>query len=182
MEIGFDRLSQADGLTFNRCWKLYTQAFPEDERRELDVQNKIMASDRYHFEAVFYQEQLAGFILWWQFDGLLYIEHLATFESLRGKGLGKMIIEGMQARTKDLLILEVEPPVNELNQRRINFYSRLGLVLNSYNYQQPPLRRGGEAVELLLMSFPQKMSQSQLEKFKEQFNKHCYLPVLSDLI
>lgn len=35
------------------------------------------------------------------------------------------------------VLLEVEPPLGEMEQRRIGFYERLGFHLNPYAYVQP---------------------------------------------
>lgn len=177
MELTFKRITNSNSSDFESCWMLYDEAFPTMERRELVVQSHILSLPDYHFEAVYADEELAGFILWWQFDGIVYIEHLATLATLRGKGIGAGIIERLLGQTNDMVVLEVEPPVNRNNKRRINFYSRLGFQMNHHIYYQPPLRKGGEEVELLLMSSPGLLSGANLNHFRSEFREHCFLPV-----
>ena len=53
----------------------------------------------------------------------------------------------------DPLVFEVELPDNELACRRIRFYERHGLLLDTtHPYIQPPYRPDGESIELRLMT------------------------------
>ena len=50
-------------------------------------------------------------------------------------------------------VLEVEKPDDELSQRRIRFYQRLGFVLSPRPYTQPPYSPDRHPLELRLMSY-----------------------------
>ncbi len=177
MSLSFERIINTDADAFKKCWQLYEESFPLMERRELIVQTEILKFNNYHFDAVYSNGALLGFILWWQFNGIIYIEHLATFPALRGRGIGGEIIEVLLSNTRDKVILEVELPVNRLNKRRIDFYQRLGFHLNHHNYYQPPLRKGGDKVQLLLMSWPGILSTDEVDNFVNQFYRCCFQPV-----
>lgn len=181
MEIAFCRVSNSDDLFFSEAWSLYEQAFPIMERRELELQCQLLSEERYHFDVVKVGTEMVGFIMWWHFHELVYIEHLATNESVRGRGIGEQIVKALLKDTGVKVVLEVEPPVGDMNRRRIGFYERLGFQLNHYPYQQLPLRRNGKPVDLLLMSSPGYMSASELAAFKEEYEKYCYAPYLGYL-
>ncbi|MBR8536878.1 GNAT family N-acetyltransferase [Carboxylicivirga sediminis] len=181
MKLVFCRVTNSDDPLFSEAWSLYEQAFPIMERREQELQCQLLGEERYHFDVVKSGTEMVGFIMWWHFDRLVYIEHLATHQPVRGRGIGEQIVKALLNETGAKVVLEVEPPVSDMNRRRIGFYERLGFQLNHYPYQQLPLRRNGKSVELLLMSSPGSITESELAAFKEQFQKYCYSPFLSYL-
>ncbi|MRT93662.1 GNAT family N-acetyltransferase [Ancylomarina sp. 16SWW S1-10-2] len=168
------RLSQTNSKSFLQAWHLYEQAFPMDERRDLDLQQQAMQNVNYHFDIVSIDGVFVGFILWWQFKGLRYIEHLATRMECRGKGYGKSIVEQFATESADQIILEVELPNNAISKRRIGFYQRLGFKLNQHDYKQLPMRKNGAEVEMLLMTYPNALTAQQLSFFKASYREMCY--------
>lgn len=159
---------------FQEAWELYLTAFPIDERRELAVQKNIFEHEDFYFEVIVNEGQFIGFITWWKFDGLRYIEHFATCDSQRGKGYGKTILEQFISESNELAILEVELPNSEIDQRRIGFYERLDFKLNTHKYQQLPYRVNGGRVDLLIMSYPTSIDEVTLAKFVSDFKEKCY--------
>ncbi len=176
MDISFYRITNREDACFKPSWSLYQEAFPLMERREIVLQNQLFNAERYHFDVVKSGATVLGFILWWQFEHFVYIEHLATIESVRGQGVGERIVTKLKHQTGTRLVLEVEPPTTKINQRRIGFYERLGFVLNDFPYQQLPLRKNGTMVDLLLMSYPDSLDSEEFVLFKDEFKKHCYSP------
>ncbi|RYM33439.1 GNAT family N-acetyltransferase [Brumimicrobium glaciale] len=159
---------------FQEAWELYLSAFPIDERRELAVQEKIFTHEDYHFEIVVIENEFIGFITWWQFEGLRYIEHFATLPIHRGKGYGKSILEKFISENEEQAILEVELPNSEIDKRRIGFYERLNFKLNPHKYQQLPYRFNGAKVDLMIMSYPTKIDEVKLAKFEKDFKEKCF--------
>ena len=56
-------------------------------------------------------------------------------------------------RINNPAVLEVEKPLDNISQRRIRFYERLGFVLCTRPYTQPPYSPEKQPLELYLMSF-----------------------------
>ena len=52
------------------------------------------------------------------------------------------------------VVLEIEPPEDDLTKRRQNFYLRNGFGFNPYVHHHPPYRAGDERHLLNVMSFP----------------------------
>ncbi len=172
------RLRHINQTHFQDAWDLYENAFPKDERRALGLQKEIMKNPNYHFDIVRLDGIFVGFILWWQFEGIKYIEHLATEPKFRGKGYGKIIVEQFISKSRDDIILEVEMPSNSINKRRIAFYERLNFKLNPHYYEQLPMQKGGKPIQLQLMTYPDKLTDAKLLAFKENFRKMCFTPYL----
>lgn len=155
---------------FAEAWSLYENAFPLEERRLIDAQTSLLIVSNYHFDVIIKDKIFIGFILWWDFDGLIYIEYFATAESQRNMGFGKRIIKRFIQRNQNSIILEVEVPNSNIKKRRIEFYKRLGFQLNTHYYEIPPMHEGFTSLELLIMSFPDPISKEDLNNFKEQYH------------
>ena len=52
------------------------------------------------------------------------------------------------------VILEIDPPVDDISIRRLHFYERLGFVANPYQYIHPSFRKPFTPHRLVLMSIP----------------------------
>ncbi|MDO6390759.1 GNAT family N-acetyltransferase [Pontibacter sp. BT731] len=116
------RLTNTSHHLFEQAWELYEQSFPVEERRPLHWQLEIMPHASYHFELILQKDALVGILLWWSFKEIRFIEHFATAPNLRGRGYGRLILEAFASRSTRHVLLEVEPPHEEIQQRRIRFY------------------------------------------------------------
>jgi ribosomal protein S18 acetylase RimI-like enzyme len=159
---------------FNKAWKIYGEAFPEDERRSLSQQMMLMESPMYSFKYLFDCQELAGFLTYWKLDGFVYIDHFAISRILRGKGLGEKALADFLLNQNQDVVLEVEKPENETAKKRIAFYERLGFFLNEYDYLQPAFSDNKRAVPLLIMSRPSSLSRKGFEKIKEILYRDVY--------
>lgn len=155
---------------FTEAWELYENSFPLEERRAIDSQAKIFKNLNYNFDIIIEEEKFIGFLLWWEFDDLRYIEYFATSENIRNEGFGKLIIETFIKRSQKPILLEVALPNSNLKKRRINFYERLGFHLNSHFYEIPPMHEGFATLELLIMSFPYPIQEKDVSNFIEQYH------------
>ncbi|MDR2935749.1 MAG: GNAT family N-acetyltransferase [Rikenellaceae bacterium] len=174
------RIKKTDHPLFAQAWRLYKKSFPPQERRQLRTQRKVMDNPRYHFDLITDEGLFVGFVLWWGFDDIRYIEHLATSPRLRGKGCGRRILERFVSGSDAPILLEVEHPTDEIGWRRIGFYRRAGFILNEYPYSHPPYKTGGEYVPLMLMTWPDALTKSNLKRFLEKHHPVIHESVLSD--
>ncbi len=161
------RITQQQDSYFEPCWQLYLAAFPQEERRPLDYQLEALAREHYHMEALLDEGQLIGLLCWWELTELLYLEHLAIMEQQRSSGYGQRILAHIKAEQDKTILLEVEPPREQIQARRIAFYERQGFHLNAHAYAQPPYA-GRDFLPLLLMSHPAPLSDAQVEHFKRE--------------
>lgn len=161
---------------FQEAWDLYQNSFPEEEKRSINQQIKAFCKKSYHFEIALKDNQLIGFILWWDFSILKFIDHFAVSPHLRNKGAGKKILDDFIKNDDKKILLEVEHPHSSIQKRRIDFYHRSNFKLNPHFYQMPPLIPNGAPVDLLLMSYPMTLSTYEFNFFKDK----C-LPIIFDL-
>lgn len=140
----------------NKIKSLYESAFPCDERRDFKVFLRLLKEDsRFTIRAGIEQEsdKLIYFISYWNFGEFCYCEHFAVIPSMRGQGIGHIALHDFFNNVSDRLILEVEPPIDELTHRRVAFYESLGMkIWKDYSYIQPPYAPELNSLELKLMT------------------------------
>lgn len=156
------------------AWQLCEEAFPAEERRTLEAQTQLLRNSIYRFITLHAEGELVGFMGYWQLTGFVFLEHFAVTPTARGKGIGKRALEKLGEVVQQTLVLEVEPPFNEMAQRRINFYERSGFHLNPYPYAQPPYSPEKPWVPLLLMTYPERLSLPAFQQVKEELYKVVY--------
>lgn len=161
---------------FDVVYKIMLDSFPMDEIRSYEGQKALLSREDYHLKTYEKEGQLLGFCAYYMFDDFLYIEHLACTPSSRGLGIGTKLIETiLEEATERRVILEVEPPVDEMTKRRVQFYERLGFTLNPYKHYQAPLNPTTGVVELKMMSSLGGLTEEQQQAYRRVLNEKVYL-------
>ncbi len=149
-----------DRQDFSDVLKLYTDSFPENERRLYSGVSAFMDfadrhGDRFNILIAENEEgRFMGFITYWEFDRFVYVEHFAVETSMRGTGVGTELLSYLKNISDRSLLLEVEPPVDEMTRKRIGFYEKNGFRLfDGFRYIQPPYGPGQSGMELKLMLY-----------------------------
>lgn len=92
----------------------------------------------------------------------MYIEYLAVAPPLRGQGIGSLLFRSLfaffESTNISAVVWEVDPPerAGDNNQRRIQFYERLGayLIEQSKHYGMPNYFKGSGMLSLRMMWKP----------------------------
>ncbi len=139
---------------FDLAWAILKAAFPRDEIRPYDAQKALLDRADYTLFGLFDEKNdLSALAAVYDLGAFRFLEHLAVDTRKRNGGLGSRILSELKRQSDSPIILEVEPPKDELTKRRIAFYQRNAFFPNgAYPYVQPPLAPGQGAVELLIMS------------------------------
>ena len=161
--------------TFDEIYTIMEASFPVSEMRTYSGQRALLDNPHYRI----YTEQdasgrITGFLAAWEFPLLRFVEHIAVNPDTRGGGIGRKLMNSYLARSDKPVLLEVEPPVGELEQRRIGFYERLGFHLNQFDYVQPPLRTGQPDLPLRIMTYPGPVRQSEFQVYREILYTEVY--------
>ncbi len=160
------RIYNTSEIDFEAISALYISAFPSDERREIDVLKKMIS---HHSEMAFYvinlNEHFAGFLILWHFEKFLYVEHLAIKDDLRNNGIGKKIFALMKQIFSGTILLEVEPPLDELSKRRIGFYEGVGFRVVLKKYLQPAYAKNKKSIPMWVLSNNERISETDLLEF-----------------
>lgn len=161
---------------------LYLQSFPPDERREVERWEQLAHTvPRFELLLITPTPQLTdqmplGFVTRWHLQHACYVEHFAIHPEQRGCGFGGGVLSLLMAQAQGSpLVLEVEPPtLHPMAARRIGFYTRMGMQLQSFDYQQPRYDvPGAYAMPLMLMA-NQSLGVEQLSAIAQEIATRVY--------
>ncbi len=176
----FIRIEQAESAKWDKVWNLYEESFPVAERRKLKDHLRASEDKRFHPLSIWDNNLLIGIIFYWEWDSYRYIEYLAVSPNLHGHGYGSQIIKKIRD-SEHTTILEIDPLINELTVRRLQFYERAGFTLTPYRFTHLPYRLDSTPQELLILSYPKMITKEQHNDFLDFVDKHvrryCELPV-----
>ncbi|MBS5113684.1 MAG: GNAT family N-acetyltransferase [Coprobacillus cateniformis] len=160
---------------FDEVYALFDKAFIPAELRPYEKMKLLFLEDEFVIYGMSQDEKIVGAIIVWEFNDFVYLENFAVDQSLRGQGLGSQILQAVkELYPHQLLVLEVEEPIDDLTKRRVAFYQRNQYVLNPYHFVQPPLRKNAPKVELMYMSYPDSINVYAFDQIKKQIFRIVY--------
>lgn len=157
-----ERITKSIHPLFRPAMRLYRISFPFHEQREDASQLRIMNHEGYHFDVFTDNDQFVGEALYWEIGDYFYIEHLCVNPLLRNMHYGQEILRKLQIKP---LILEIDPPADEISRRRRRFYERCGFVENTYAHVHPAYHPGYAGHNLTVMSFPERLPDDDYDSF-----------------
>ncbi|MBR5894440.1 MAG: GNAT family N-acetyltransferase [Akkermansia sp.] len=164
--ISCERVESAAELKLSGLWQIYEDAFPREERRSWEQHCRAMLS-----EPGFYCMRLAqngrsvGVLFYWQLGDFYFLEHLAVRAADRGLGIGHAALQWLQTLGKPI-ILEIEPPVDDISRRRLTFYRSLGFSEQAQEHVQAAFHADTAAVPMSLLSWPTVQSDATVASFE----------------
>ncbi len=160
---------------FDEMFHLMQISFPENEYRTYSDQKSLLKNPKYHIiTKENEQKNIVAFLAFWSLGDFNFIEHLAVSPTCRGKGTGTKLVSEFMSETSKPILLEIEPPVDDISIKRMKFYEKLGFVLNEYQYFQIPLRKNHSPSELKIMSYPQKLNEEEFNNVKNIIYHEVY--------
>lgn len=165
---------KAETEDFSKIYELMTEAFPPSEIRNEEGQRNLLSRSAYQLYTVKQDNEIYGLLGVWEFDTFIFIEHFAVDASLRGNGIGGMLLNDFLNHMEKTVFLEVEEPGTDLARRWIGFYERAGFCLNDFDYIQPDLQQGQSSLPLKNMTYPMKLSKEDFERMKQQIFETVY--------
>lgn len=148
--IWFEELQTRKKLS--RIFAAYESTFPEDERRDESQFLALLDNPDSFIFSVKNDETHVGYVILWKLEDCYYLEHFEVFEEFRNLKLGSQILAELKAKFGNI-VLESEPShLDEMAERRINFYLRNGFSIISEDYIQPSYGPGKNSMNLFLLS------------------------------
>lgn len=136
----------------SRIFAAYESTFPIDERRDETQFLALLENPDSFIFAVKNEEGQVGYVILWKLEDCYYLEHFEVFEEFRNLKLGSQILTELKDKFGNI-VLESEPShLDEMAERRINFYLRNGFSIISEDYIQPSYGPGKNSMNLFLMS------------------------------
>lgn len=158
------RINDTSDPLYPEALKLYAISFPHHEQREKESQGKIFKENEYHFSMIFDRDVFVGLILYWEQEQFIYVEHFCIFPEMRNKQYGQKTLELLKKQGKTI-ILEIDPPVDDISVRRRGFYERCGFKENGYPHIHPPYHLENTGHSLIIMTYPDQISANLFDTF-----------------
>ncbi|HBG41230.1 MAG TPA: N-acetyltransferase [Porphyromonadaceae bacterium] len=166
----FLKIDQTDSDRWDQVWQLYEESFPLAERRKVDDHLRACNDPRFYPLSVWEDGRLIGILFYWEWDSYRYLEYLAVSPDLKGQGYGSQILHYLRD-SNHTIILEIDPLVNELSVRRLQFYEKSGFTLTPYRFMHLPYRKDSEPQELLILSYPKMITRKEYADFIQFVNE-----------
>lgn len=161
----------------NSIYELLNKSFPKHEIYEKSHFEKIYSDPNNDFTINSYSSdgELIGVITWWDFGYCIYLEHFAVSTEKRGGGVGSKLLQEFISTFDVPVILECEPKVSDIAERRIAFYERNGMILNpDFKYTNPPMRKNSKPYELVIMSSKMPISCDDFKRWRNDVKNKVY--------
>lgn len=173
--IKLQPISTSDLTHYKFMEELLVASFPPEEYRQLeDLREFTDRTGNFHNHIIFDDDLPIGFLTYWEFNRFYYIEHFATNPALRNGGYGKRTLEYLCQSLQHPIVLEAERPVEDMAQRRINFYQRQGFTLWEKDYYQPPYKPGDDFLPMYLMVHGNLDPDKDYEEIKQTLYTQVY--------
>lgn len=160
----FERITNTRHNMYEKAIELYNISFPEHERREEPSRERIISDAEYNFNLIYDGDEFVGILLCWETERFIYVEHFCILPEMRGRGCGQRALELLGRRGKTV-ILEIDPPSDEISVRRKGFYERCGFKENGYAHIHPPYHEKNRGHKLIVMTAPHEIDHVQYEQF-----------------
>ena len=160
----FERITDESHAMYSAAIALYRGSFPAHELRESASQARILHDPAYHFNLAYDGDSFVGLALCWEREEYIYVEHLCILPQLRGRAYGSAVLS-LLADAGKYVILEIDPPVDDISVRRRGFYERNGFVVNPYAHVHPPYHAGKQGHDLVVMSRPAVLTREEYDRF-----------------
>lgn len=172
MEIRFIPFRSRSDRGWAEVRAIYEASFPACEQRSETAYDAAFGDPRFTADGIWLGDRPVGLLFHWRGDGFRYVEHLAIDATLRGQELGKRALCAFCARDTTPVILEIDPPEEEMSIRRLGFYRRLGFVENPHEYLHPSYCRPFAPHRLVLMSRPGALENDEARLFADFIREH----------
>lgn len=150
--------------------KLYSSSFPIFEQRTKEQQEIAFDNKNYHLIGYEENNSFIGFISYWEFDDCLYIEHFAINTDIRGKGYGSTLLNEFIKSTTKIVLLEIDPVIDNISEARLRFYKKCGFYENPYPHKHPAYRNEYQPHSLIVLTTKRKISKEEYLKFSLDLN------------
>lgn len=165
-ELQFIPFESRSDKGWAEAWDLYEESFPRCERWNAQGYDRAFGDPRFEADGIWRGEEFIGILFHWNAGAYRYVEHLAVSPTVRGQNMGSKALTAF-CRKVGRVILEIDPPVDDISIRRRHFYERLGFVANPYEYIHPSFRKPFTPHQLILMSYPGPLTYDEARGFAD---------------
>lgn len=169
--MNVNRIRSINDPHFEEAWRIYNDNFPHEERRTLAHKETALNDEKCYFELFTENGKSVGIACYWIFDEYLYVEHLAIDKAAQGGGYGTKLLDYFKKESPGIVILEIEPVVDDITARRQRFYERFGFVVNEHKHILPQYHDDSpDDMEMVLMTYPAPIDDALFARFLDELH------------
>lgn len=157
----------SDDKLYKWAMALLAESFPECERRGSKLQLKVMEHPHYKLEAITDDNVPVGVVGYFDTPDFIYFENFCILPDKRNGGFGSAALRLLTENLQKPFILEAEIPQDDITRRRIEFYKRNGMAVNTFSHIQPHYRKNDEDLPLLILTYGKPITQAQYDGFRK---------------
>lgn len=161
----FHKIKDMSDQWYESFREVYTGSFPIHEQRNEAQQTEAFDDRHYNLILKTDEDRVISFIGYWDFKSYVYIEHLAVNPELRGQNKGSELLEDFAKFALKPVILEIDPPTDQISKKRLNFYERLDYKTNPYIHFHPAYREELVPHELIVLSRNKELTKGEYYDF-----------------
>jgi len=170
--LNFERIIDIEHPYFEEAFALYEQSFPSYERRSRADQIRALDEKEYTYNLIKSAKgEVLGILLYWDHADFFYIEHLAIHSNKRGQNIGTLTLSQLKEVVKKPIILEIDPPEDDISIKRKRFYETADFTYTDKIYTHHSYTKSAQAHELHIMSYPT-ISDALFSTFKAYIKSH----------
>ena len=159
------KIEDTEHYSFKTFIELYKTSFPIFEQRTEIQQNYAFSNEHYNLNGYYDNDDFIGFISYWEFDSYIYIEHFAINTNIRGKGYGSSVLNSFISSTNKVVLLEIDPVIDNISAARLRFYKKCGFFENSYPHKHPAYRNEFHPHDLIILTTQREISKDEYNIF-----------------
>ena len=162
----FYEIQSINDPLYHQFEKIYVLSFPVFEQRNREQQQLAFKSELYHLCCIVEDNILNSFVAYWEFPEYIYIEHLAVNNDLKGRNIGTTTLQLLKKEVNKIIILEIDPIVDDISAKRLHFYEKLDFRINPYQHFHPSYNNNYPPHELVVLSTEKILDQELYFQFK----------------
>lgn len=153
---------------------LLEELFDADEMRSRQQILEHYQNGKCQIDTTYDLDEIESIILYRDLNEFLFIEYFGINPKFQGQKRGSKVLKDFMDRNNKDVILEVEKIDNELKQRRVNFYERLGYHYHNDDYFMYSFKDGKTKVPLKLMSYPNSIESRKIANIIKKIHNEVY--------
>lgn len=162
------------GKEFDVFYSLLSKDFPYEERKSREDELAAFNNNKFNPLFILKNNKIVGYMCYWDFKNFIFGEHFAIVEKLRNNGIGTTFLREFVSNINRRIIIEVERPDTINAKRRIEFYKRLGFVVNSFDYFQPSYHKDEKEVPMFILSYKKQITESEYKEYFSEIKREVY--------
>lgn len=166
-----------DVLTMNEFddfYRILNGHFPTKEVKEYHYLKALFIDKIAKAMTLKEDDKIIGVLSYFDLQDVAFVDYFAISNEYQSQGLGHKMLSYFKEYINKPFILEVEHPEDDITKRRIEFYKRNGLYLNTHEYVVPAMPNLSQELHFLLMSYPNKIDEKDFDVLYQRILKEVY--------